>query len=1492
MSQLSVQQQTSAAFSPLTDTLPEPRPDATREGIRKIVEQAPVPLAQQLDRVQPHVVEPEQTLPPETLNERNHETALTAASRALEQTLAQGEDEAIETALENVELARGEAPGDPTPEMALLIRTAQQRQAPDAQGVPQRDAGVPAEGGPGLEAGRPAAANGPEIAGAQPVVMEDTGEIMEIGGQQVRMEDMPEEVFAALLDYAPGVLHVREEGASLESLRALSERLGKMSDKLGGDDRPVATVAATRLLERQVQVDNTAASMEHLQARLAQLADACGRPGESPKAELDALMETFRPVWEISQLQTRALDGLNSDDPAVRQQAHTAFDQGISILGADADAFQTALADALAGKLEAALTAAGKGGLSREALGNIALLSLRAGVGPSEAADAVSAGLTWASGDGMKTALTEAFAQGVADTLRGDAAEPRLGERMRYVDMLFQGAYPEASDAALALKKLLSPGHDQAVETQHECLMATRQLLSDILDSPSAHDFSRTVKPDGAVGSPSTRDLSRTAGLRNAVGSASARSFMLTPDLVKSLQGKVKIPDFNYHLAHVALLQKHAAEMGLLPVDEATRQAIGDTQKWCESLNLGKDAAKYAGELAAALHGEPDDADQTLERLRGACAQFVRGFRGETEVSKAGAIVLKRAGMTGHLTSARYEEAIYKSSPQYLARLVLDKHIVNLTGLIKAEDRFLNGRTGLALNGAGVDAAMRSNIGRLMADGNWAGQALYGGIRDLDEAMQDQAGAMRTFRHHLRTFQFNADMVNTFGKEAGEAIELLSGNAEARKQLKAEEQGKSLLRFAWPHQKAERRAVRDTVLEIGRLTEAIEDLGDPPSDAEALERLSGQREAKLNELRGVDASKLLHDRKAGNAVPDLDAVLEHMLPRARGLAFFESKTADGGKKTEARHTLDQIKASHAKFRAHEKEINKYFSAVSTLSGKDDLRRMQQTVVAGLLKAFVESQEPPAAFNTGSEATRKRIMDQLKTWGMDPEHGLTAVLVDVTLANMCNGDGTLNLKRLQREAKDVRLDFTGKEEVTKKIQEEHGELSRVSAHFKTRKFVNEKLLPDERRRSEGIHELMQGASTPGSGFAYDRARGIVGDTGAIFTPVGGNPLVSLISTAHPLSIRFKLMHDDSITVTNVGQNSFQVLLKGSVAASVGAGMKFALPAKFTATAGGDIGGDRESGMALTFGSQRDCEAFLEAFMRPSSGLHKKSKEENDPSVWMKATQIRFVDGRSVSGDVSVGLMHSLFTQKIPQVGALSVSGAASFAMSGEVRQRVERNVHGETILFSRKGRLTGALAASTGVAHGKAVANIKPAAGAHVLSIDGEQRFKIIMGEQGVMPGTCMETEFSRGTSKPDAWLNMVLPKAVKRHAGRDVTFFTSLRKMLADVPPSARLSIRWDLKPGMLDQVRQRFAQARMAPDKALRDKLLDEAHSLLANPSSYSPASISVRTTTPSKIARNWSPGLGPIQYARNTSFARFSSRPALEITFPHEADTLEEAV
>ncbi|WP_308775227.1 hypothetical protein [uncultured Bilophila sp.] len=201
MSQLSVQQQTSAAFSPLTET-PESRPDATRDGIRQIVEQAPVPLTQQLDRVQTHVTDPKQTLSPGTLNERNHETTLTAASRALERTLTEGNGKAIETALENVELARGEAPGDPTPEMAGLIHTVQQRQAPNVHGVPQKDGG-PVEEGPGPGTGQPAAANRREIAGAAPVIMEDTGETMEIDGQQVRMEDVPEEAFAALLDYAP-----------------------------------------------------------------------------------------------------------------------------------------------------------------------------------------------------------------------------------------------------------------------------------------------------------------------------------------------------------------------------------------------------------------------------------------------------------------------------------------------------------------------------------------------------------------------------------------------------------------------------------------------------------------------------------------------------------------------------------------------------------------------------------------------------------------------------------------------------------------------------------------------------------------------------------------------------------------------------------------------------------------------------------------------------------------------------------------------------------------------------------------------------------------------------------------------------------------------------------------------------------------------------------------------------------------------------------------
>ena len=154
--------------------------------------------------------------------------------------------------------------------------------------------------------------------------------------------------------------------------------------------------------------------------------------------------------------------------------------------------------------------------------------------------------------------------------------------------------------------------------------------------------------------------------------------------------------------------------------------------------------------------------------------------------------------------------------------------------------------------------------------------------------------------------------------------------------------------------------------------------------------------------------------------------------------------------------------------------------------------------------------------------------------------LIGLWLSLTLAALTSADGTLREETLRSEAAKSNLDHVGKEhaETMKSTLRDEG-ASRLSAWKKTRDFVNNTLLPDDRRRAEGVRSLLREASRPGSGFVYDRARGMVVDTGAVFSPLTSpKSLVNMVSLAHPLSARMRLTLNDSLTVSNVGNGCYQ------------------------------------------------------------------------------------------------------------------------------------------------------------------------------------------------------------------------------------------------------------------------------------------------------------------------------------------------------------------
>ena len=1482
----------------------------------EVLHDAPPPLERSLDTTREMATVPERDMPEAALARRNEETVETLAGRDLAASVARDDGEEARRAAARLE---GRAA---TPQLNGLLEQARlcgktcdsetgmdesdgrttdgvsKRPAPEqAPGTPQTvDAGtvtnavvseavtgVATEGStpPEVPLAEPTGQDTP--APDAPVSSAKARESVPVDGPQdeavvdesadipladrIRELDVPEELFVILRDFKPGPLG--DQHMTIEQLRAHEARLAELLEAapVGEEDtESYDAILKARLMETRIQLSNAIESRTHLEARIADL-DRLLHDGTAGRTRsLDALAD-LTLAWRNGRQQTQAMERMAAGDPQVLQNAAEGLSLGIGVVGEDLEVLERTL-------VETAATLLGRfqspeHPLAHDTLRDLARLSLHAGQRPEVVLDMVQQGMTWVTSTGHRDTLVRILAAGAAGTgtAEGLSDAAKRSETLRYVDMVFQGAYPEYADTALELKKLLLPGYEQEVDLQHQCTVASRHLLSLLIDGEGASGKSRTAALDRAY---------------HGMATASARSFLLTPDLVGQLLKKVEIPDFNYHLAHVALLQKRAIDAGLFALSAEERRIPSDVGEWCRTLGLGERVAEYARRLQLDRGDARIDA-RCQRELQRACDHFVRGFRGQTELSRAGRLVLKNARLTGTAGAARREHSLYESSPEYLARVALDRHIVNLAGLIRPEERFSQD-SAMALDGAAVDAAMARRADALY-------KSLLGGESpdDARRMVEGRARLQREFISDLQRFEAHAGTMRTLAYSTGEAVRLRAQADKDARQLKAMKQDRALIQATWPHRRAGRMAVCATVLAI---ESAYKDLSALPQSASEADRAALQRklDGLLEKLHGVSPLTLGHSFRRRNDTPDLETVLQRMLPRARALQFFEGRIyVNGLPSTQARETLRHISQARSAISRLQKGIDRSMGVLSRQIGKDNVRQIQQMIVAGLYKVFVESQQPVSAFSLNDPETRRAVNDQLRTWGLPVEAGLTRQFIELTLASVTSGDGTLDERILRREAERTTLDFAGKENVRAMQQALRDEgRGRLDAWRQTRDFVNNTLLPDERRRAEGVRMLMRSASLPGSGFVYDRTRGMAMDTGAIFLPTARpGSLVNLIDLSHPLSVRLKLMHSNSLTVCNVGKGCYQVLLKGGMAASIGATMKLGIPGTGSkAVLGGSVGGKGEHGLALTFASEQDCEAFLNVFMRPDSGLHPGSAERPESSVLLAATQIRFVDGRTVSADVSAGLMLPLFQRALGHGVAASGSGTATLALGGEVTRQVEQNAWGETATFSVKGRASLSAGASAGLVHGTVMLGSRKAAAAGAMALDIEQRFKLATGPQGLLPSCCMETECPvgplQGGLTQDVARLLLLPAGVRERMDADPVFAGAFEKLLGGLPPTARLTVHRELKPSVLETARGLFIKARMATDEAARDAALQEAHDLLASFDSYTPVRLSIKHVTPADIAKNWSPGLGAFQYARATSLARFGTGAPLSIPLP----------
>ena len=1315
----------------------------------------------------------------------------------------------------------------------------------------------------------------------------------------VSMEDVHREL-DNISEVIRGILLDRPS-PSVAEMNALLERLDAVITTLAEGEELLVEPAIADALTLQAYLNTAIASRTHCEERLGQLNEFLASD-RSHGDKLDRMLSVYaQGVCSIGRMQTKALQDIVSGRAELQDQATALLRMGVGIVGTDLQAFELRLSQAMAAELKATLPDGHPA--SQNMLLALCRLALVSGADPRAMLTILEHAPAWTNQEHMTT-LVEVMGHAYADamTQSRESTPAQRSEILRFVDMLFQGAKFEASLDVLQMKKLLLPGHEAEAELQDACMLVSSHLLNHVLDRAS--------------GAAPHVDVKRTSAIRNAAEGVSAHSFLLTPQLVASLRNKVTLEEFNYHIAHVALLQKKAALAGLIPASDEQIEAMNDIARWCRTLGLSENVASYAGELDEAFAREGDDAKRLLLELQGASRQFVRGFAGKAERDAASAMISARSEMSNTSRHVKFESKMYQSSDDFIARSALDLHIANLSAL-EGEGRFAEGSHGLELNGEAVDRSIFINLQLAMTarlEDSTATDLLTAERQDIERLgteLERRAETQKEIAKKLAVFKAcregmesmeQASRLADMARTSGRAI-----LAERKTQMDALDS----IRSSWLHQHPERRRVCASVLRIAELNSELRQIeealagGQPQGEELAImhqrsAELEHDLAALIESLKGVHPTRLVSSSKLEGQAPSLDVILGQMLPRARAMSYFHDKTAVDAKGrpiTQAKADLLHAKEMRTMLKEQQKVIDKGLKVFIKVLGSPLADRIRAAVSAATLKVFCESQHTAQSFNIHEEGVRQQIDRQLAVWGLDTGKALIGLFVGQSLRGMTTLDGRLDMERLRIEVKKQDMSIAKEE---RKEQARIGGRGALRAWHRARKEVNAMLASEERTRWQGIHSLMQEASMPGGGFVYDVSRGLVVDTGSVFSPLSGDhALLTKINSTHPLSIRFQAMHDNSMTVMRGPNGTFSVLLKGGASASLGATIKLTSgPVMGTGNVSG--GGSNIHGVALSFKDQADTEAFLREFMKPHSDLNLYGASRS----WQTATQVRFIEGYSVSGSISGGFSVTTFAHALGNLqkdsgDSSSFSWATSLGLnitvSGSVNHTSTRNVHGETVTLTRGWKASASVNASnniiqtnndaSGKLEKKTLTTVPKLNSSASGAVDFEDRWDLVIEENGISEKTKLETSCPANRVSSSFLRLLLLPKELRAALEGNPRFYDDFLALVRDLPPTARLVVERKLKESVLQEVRQLFVQARMAPD-AEKQELLKQAHNLLASKKSYRSATLSIRNVAPQDISRNWSPGLGIFQYKRSSGFGVITRGDAVQIPLPPVAD------
>ena len=1072
-----------------------------------------------------------------------------------------------------------------------------------------------------------------------------------------------------------------------------------------------------------------------------------------------------------------------------------------------------------------------KSAFSKEAVTALVHSASAAGVSPSQVFEAMLQGVDM---PGRSPSLSADLLKVLTSHLVSADHTTTAGrmETCRMIDMVFQGGYPERADSALVLKQALTGSHPEEASMQHSLLLAHQKLASQLLDAQPG------------------KGLQQKAALERAsMPGRSMRSFMLTPEIVSALVKaalKTEVNDVNFRIANLAVLEMEAVKAGVAPLNQDSAGRVQDARAWCESLGLDEGFVKYAGEVQAALEAGGDEAAKLMGRLTGAAADFGKGFEGEAGLLKTEGLIRRQAGRY----DAKHADNVFRNAPGYLAGKALNTLVANLSGLIFADDRLTNPADGLAVDGEAIEGAMRARMA-LLQSGLEGREKLNAMRTERDRFQKDLVQGVATFRK-------NADVLSRLARNADERVEFRSQKADIAARRAEHKANMNGIGFSWPHSRSERREAARTVLEFARLKAEVDRMPEGAERTEDLERLQGLRE----KLAGCDPVKLVSASSRCDRIPTDEVILKEMLPRAQALAYFD-KRVEGKSGSDA--NADMLKSVKASLRLDKLSAQDWAMRIGFKfkMGRKNMKEIAAAASAAVLKVYVESNDAREAFSLRHADAAERVAGQLRVWGLDPTDAVLSPIIRREIDRMTLPDGTLNPSVLAKMADDTKVRFAGKE-VTSAWKDELKEAN--VGFFARRRAVKAEISPQQAIRREGVARLMDGASQPGGSVGISFERGFTADTAATYKPWSRPGRASSINLLMPISARFSVMRNDSLAVTNKG-DGFEVLIKGGLAASIGASVALSLGHARVAL-GADGGSSSAKGVAFSFSSRADAERFLEAVMTPKSDLTNRKSENYDPSVWLNASDIRLVTERGVSGNVSAMALADL----VPALGAGSVLAFAGggVKLAGGVERSQSINAHGEVNTYRQRGTVTASVSLLKADTAGLTVSG----------SIHYVKELQLVTNEDGVSPQTNCTTKLSvgAGLNRLELFKHAFTAAEATEMARCDDQFAGRLQHFLGNLKPGSNVIVRRGLKPEVLKTVQNELIAARQGAP-ADRKAAIARVNDLLGRVDSYRPERLTVVDNEASKLSRTHSPGIAFMQALSRSTYNVTNIGGSLEI-------------